>query len=110
MPNPLRNLAIRTRLILLATGSSCVAIAIASAGFSYFDTQTLKEALVEQTTSDAELLAFSGSAALISGDDASAQELLRSLSRQSDIRVGLLIDPQGEVLASYPPIPDRNRA
>ena len=60
MQNPLRNLAIRTRLILLATGSSCVAIAIASAGFSYFDTQTLQDALIAQTASDAELLAFSG--------------------------------------------------
>jgi signal transduction histidine kinase/ActR/RegA family two-component response regulator len=109
MQNPLRNLAIRTRLILLATGSSCVAIAIASAGFSYFDTQTLQDALIAQTTSDAELLAFSGSNALLAGDEAAAEELLRSLSRQPDIRVGMMVDPQGEILAAYPPIPDGDR-
>lgn len=109
MRNPLRNLAIRTRLILLATGSSCVAIAIASAGFSYFDTKTLQNALVAQTTSDAELLAFSGSNALIANDQSAAEELLRSLSLQPDIRVGMMIDPQGEVLATYPPMPDGDR-
>jgi signal transduction histidine kinase len=109
MQNPLRNLAIRTRLILLATGSSCVAIAIASAGFSYFDTRTLQDALVAQTTSDAELLAFSGSNALLAGDESAAEELLRSLSRQPDIRVGMMIDPQGEILATYPPMPDGDR-
>jgi two-component system, sensor histidine kinase len=109
MRNPLRNLAIRTRLILLATGSSCVAIAIASAGFSYFDTKTLQDALISQTTSDAELLAFSGSNALIANDQSAAEELLRSLSRQPDIRVGMMIDPQGEVLATYPPMPDGDR-
>ncbi len=109
MQNPLRNLAIRTRLILLATGSSCVAIAIASAGFSYFDTKTLQDALISQTTSDAELLAFSGSNALIANDHSAAEELLRSLSRQPDIRVGMMIDPQGEVLATYPPMPDGDR-
>ncbi|MFT5322848.1 MAG: signal transduction histidine kinase/ActR/RegA family two-component response regulator [Planctomycetaceae bacterium] len=109
MQNPLRNLAIRTRLILLATGSSCVAIAIASAGFSYFDTQTLQDALIAQTTSDAELLAFSGSNAMLADDEASAEELLRSLSRQPDIRVGMMVDPQGEILAAYPPIPDGDR-
>lgn len=109
MQNPLQNLAIRTRLILLATGSSCVAIAIASAGFSYFDTQTLKEALVEQTASDAELLAFTGSTPLLSNDRTAGRELLRSLSRQSDIRAGMLINAQGEVLAAWPPVPDRDR-
>ena len=109
MQNPLRNLAIRTRLILLATGSSCVAIAIASAGFSYFDTQTLQDALIAQTTSDAELLAFSGSNAMLADDESAAEELLRSLSRQPDIRVGMMIDPQGEILAAYPPIPDGDR-
>ena len=109
MQNPLRNLAIRTRLILLATGSSCVAIAIASAGFSYFDTQTLQDALIAQTTSDAELLAFSGANALLAGDETAAEELLRSLSRQPDIRVGMMADPQGEILATYPPIPEDDR-
>lgn len=110
MQNPLQNLAIRTRLILLATGSSCVAIAIASAGFSYFDTQTLKKALIEQTASHAELLAFTGSTALLSNDTTAATELLRSLSRQSDIRAGMLINPQGEILATWPPVPDHDRA
>ena len=109
MRNPLRNLAIRTRLILLAAGSSCVAIAIASAGFSYFDTQTLQDALVAQTTSDAELLAFNGSNALLANDQSAAEELLRSLSRQPDIRVGMMIDPQGEVLATFPPMPAGDR-
>lgn len=110
MQNPLRNLAIRTRLILLATGSSCVAIAIASAGFSYFDTQTLQDALVAQTTSDAELLAFSGANALLAGDESAAEELLRALSRQPDIQVGMMIDPQGEILATYPSMPNEDRA
>ncbi len=109
MQNPLRNLAIRTRLILLATASSCVAIAIASAGFSYFDTQTLQDALIAQTASDAELLAFSGANSLLAGDEAAAEELLRSLSRQPDIRVGMMADPQGEILATYPPIPETER-
>ena len=110
MQNPLRNLAIRTRLILLATGSSCVAIAIASAGFSYFDTRTLQDALVAQTTSDAELLAFSGANSLLANDAPAAEELLRSLSRQPDIRVGMMLDPQGEILAAYPPLPEKDRA
>ncbi|NQV23988.1 MAG: response regulator [Rhodopirellula sp.] len=110
MQNPLRNLAIRTRLILLATGSSCVAIAIASAGFSYFDTQALQDALVSQTASDAEMLAFNGSAAVLAGDEAAAEELLRSLSRQPDIRVGIIIDPQGRILATFPPIPEGDRS
>ena len=109
MQNPLRNLAIRTRLILLATGSSCVAIAIASAGFSFFDTQTLQDALIAQTTSDAELLAFSGSNAMLADDESAAEELLRSLSRQPDIRVGMMVDPQGDILAAWPPIPDEDR-
>lgn len=109
MQNPLRNLAIRTRLILLATGSSCVAIAIASAGFSYFDTQTLQDALIAQTASDAELLAFSGANSLLAGDEDAAEELLRSLSRQPDIRVGMMADPQGKILATYPPIPESDR-
>ena len=109
MQNPLRNLAIRTRLILLATGSSCVAIAIASAGFSYFDTQTLQDALIAQTASDAELLAFSWANSLLAGDEDAAEELLRSLSRQPDIRVGMMADPQGEILATYPPIPESDR-
>ena len=110
MQNPLRNLAIRTRLILLATGSSCVAIAIASAGFSYFDTRTLQDALVAQTTSDAELLALSGANSLLANDAPAAKELLRSLSRQPDIRVGMMLDPQGEILAAYPPLPEKDRA
>ncbi len=109
MQNPLRDLAIRTRLILLATGSSCVAIAIASAGFSYFDTQTLQDALIAQTTSDAELLAYSGSNALLTGDESAAEELLRSLSRQPDIRIGMMVNPQGEILAAYPPMPEGDR-
>ncbi|MDA0283978.1 MAG: ATP-binding protein, partial [Planctomycetota bacterium] len=110
MKSPLRNLAIRTKLILLATGSSCVAIAIASAGFSYFDTQTLRDALVEQTVTRAELLAFSGSAALIAEDGRAVEELLSSLSRQSDIRTGILFDPQGNIVATYPPLTDRDRS
>jgi signal transduction histidine kinase/CheY-like chemotaxis protein/HPt (histidine-containing phosphotransfer) domain-containing protein len=98
---PLRDVSIRSKLILLAATSVCVALLLACAGFMLNDVRALRRSKLEQLESQARMLAFNCTGVLTFQDKEAAEQLLKSLKIQPTVEVACLYDQQDQVLATY---------
>lgn len=107
----LRDISIKTKLILLTTVCSGLALLMTSIGFVIQNVGSAKSSKVEQLHSQAEMLAFNSTAILTFQDDRAAKNLLASLQSEPSVEWACLYDAQGKVLASYrqKAAPDRQR-
>ncbi|MFN0021024.1 MAG: response regulator [Pirellulaceae bacterium] len=93
--------SIRTKLMMLATASGCVALLLACLGFMSNDAQLMHQAKLREIAAQAELLGFNSSVVLAARDSAAAQRMLGALARHSSIDSAILFDSNGDRLAEF---------
>lgn len=91
--------SIRTKLVLLGLVSSGVAVALACAGFVFFEVWTLRQTKSAQLQAQAKMLAFNCTGALTFQDREAGRQLLTSLTAQPDVEVICLYNAKGQLLA-----------
>ncbi len=109
-----RQRSIKTKLTVLAATSGAVALMLGGAGFMANDWRLMRNAKVDQLRTQAELLAYNSSAAVLLRDEDAAAQLLKSLEPQETIELAALYDDDGAVVATFsrdsgqsaPPLPD----
>jgi signal transduction histidine kinase/DNA-binding NarL/FixJ family response regulator len=97
----IRNLHLRTKLILLSTVTVGLALVLACAGFLMNDLRLLQDSKLRQLRMQAELLSFNSSVVVSMGQRHQADELLVSLRSQPSIELAGLYDSAGRRVASY---------
>src|SRR5262245_39593208 len=97
----LRNISIRTKLILLAGTAVLFALVLSSTGIILNDIAMIRSATVDQLEVQARMMEFNSDGVLAFADQQAAEELLRSMSLQPAVEVACLFDTQNEVFASY---------
>jgi signal transduction histidine kinase/FixJ family two-component response regulator len=97
----LQNASVRTKLRLLTTTAVSAALLAVCAAFVANDVATTRGAMNRQLTALATVLGANATAALEFDDPDTAQELLRSLSRQPSVELACLFDRGGTLFATY---------
>lgn len=97
----IRNLHVRTKLILLSAVTVGLALVLACAGFLLNDLRLLRDSKMRQLRMQAELLSFSSSVVVAMGQHHQADELLISLRSQPSIEMAGLYDAADRRVASY---------
>jgi signal transduction histidine kinase/FixJ family two-component response regulator len=93
--------SIRTKLMMLATASGCVALLLACLGFMSNDAQLMHQAKLREITAEAELLGFNSSVVLGVRDKVAAEQMLGALALHSSIDSAILFDSKGDRLAEF---------
>lgn len=96
-----RDISIRSKLVLLAAASVCVALLLACGGFMLNDVRTLRRSKLEQLETQARMLAFNCTGVLTFQDKVAAEQLLTSLKIQPTVELAALYDQQDRVFATY---------
>ncbi len=99
--NLLRNLSIRTKLILLAGAAVCFALIVSSAGIILNDIQMIRTITTSQLEVQARMMEFNSDGVLAFLDDQAANDYLQSMSLQPSVEVACLLDTENNVFASY---------
>lgn len=99
----IRNLHLRTKLILLSAITVGLALVMACAGFLLNDLRLLRDSKLRQLKMQAELLSFSSSVVVSMGQRHQAEELLASLRSQPTIEMAGLYDANDRRVAYYAP-------
>ncbi len=109
-----RGLSIRHKLILIILGTSLVAALVACGALLIYDLVAARQALAGELESLAAILGSNSRAAISFGDREAAEEVLRAVEAQPQIRRAVLYLPQGGVFAEFsrladppPPLPAR---
>ncbi len=97
----LRNLSIRSKMLLLAVTSAGVALVLAAIAVSFNDMQILRHSKIEQLESQARMLSFNSTAILTFRDGEAAEQLLASLVLQPSVECACFRDATGQLLAKY---------
>ncbi|MBS0203037.1 MAG: HAMP domain-containing protein [Planctomycetes bacterium] len=97
----IRNLHLRSKLILVSTTTVGLALVLACAGFLMNDLRLLRDSKVRQLKMQAELLSFNSSVVVSMGQRHQADELLVSLQSQPSIELAGLYDAVGRRVATY---------
>ncbi|HEY4262578.1 MAG TPA: histidine kinase dimerization/phospho-acceptor domain-containing protein, partial [Schlesneria sp.] len=99
----IRNLHLRTKLILLSAITVGLALVLACAGFLLNDLRLLRDSKLRHLKMQAELLSFSSSVVVSMSQRHQAEELLASLRSQPTIEMAGLYDANDRRVASYAP-------
>lgn len=99
----IRNLHLRTKLILLSAITVGLALVMACAGFLLNDLRLLRDSKLRHLKMQAELLSFSSSVVVSMGQRHQAEELLASLRSQPTIEMAGLYDANDRRVAFYAP-------
>jgi len=111
----LRNLPIRSKLMLIMMFTSTVALVLSGMAFVVTDYLSMRQQAGDDVTTLAEIVAANNGAAVLFGDQESAQETLDFIQNQSYVRSAVVYDRMGTPLASYsrdkqsteiPPVPE----
>jgi signal transduction histidine kinase/ActR/RegA family two-component response regulator len=97
----IQRLSVQNKLRAMALVSCVLALTSAAAGFLIHDISVARTAKVQNLRSQAEILAFNASPAIVFQDYEGAQNLLGSLHVSSTVQEGWIVDAQGRALASY---------
>lgn len=97
----IRNLNLRTKLILMSAITVGLALVLACAGFLLNDLRLLQDSKLRQLRMQAELLSFNSSVVVSMGQRHQADELLVSLRSQPSIEFAGLYDAADRRVASY---------
>ncbi len=97
----IRNLHLRSKLILMSTVTVGLALVLACAGFLMNDMRLLRDSRLRQLKMHAELLSHNSSVVVAMGLRHQAEELLGSLHSQPSIEQAALYDSGGRRIGSY---------
>lgn len=97
----LRNVSIRTKLLLLATTSALLALVIAFSGMAAYDIQFIRQSKVDQLESQAKMLAFNSTGVLTFQDKAATRELLASMAMYPTVEYVCVRDETGSLFAEF---------
>jgi two-component system, sensor histidine kinase len=97
----LRDLSIRTKLILLTTACASLALLLSTAAFVLYNVRTFRASKVDELQSQARMLAFNSTAVLTFRDEAAAEQLLSSLHLNASVELAALYDNTGQCLARF---------
>lgn len=93
--------SVQGKLLLLALVSCIIALTSASAGFLLYDVVVSRGAKVQALLSQAEMLAWNASAAIVFDDKDGARELLQALKLSPTVEAAWLTSSDGELVAWY---------
>src|ERR1700676_5306820 len=96
-----RNISLHWRLMLLTMASSAVGMVVAMTLLFVYNNKWIRQDTVEELRSAAELVGTNSIAALVFEDEAEGTRILRALSTQRNIRLGVLYRADGKVVARY---------
>ncbi|HYE31867.1 MAG TPA: ATP-binding protein [Methylomirabilota bacterium] len=97
----LKDLSIRSKLILLGAAPSIVVLVLAAFVFAFYDLAAFRRAMGDELRALAHFIGYSSQPALRFEDQERAVEILRGLSGNRDIVAAVIFDRQGAVFASY---------
>jgi signal transduction histidine kinase/CheY-like chemotaxis protein/HPt (histidine-containing phosphotransfer) domain-containing protein len=97
----LRNISIRTKLVLLAATAVFLALLTSSSVIVLKDIEMIRAATIGQLEVQAKMMEFNSDGVLAFADRAAAEDLLRSMSLQPAVDAACLLDVKNEVFASY---------
>ncbi|MGB5306475.1 MAG: EAL domain-containing protein [Gammaproteobacteria bacterium] len=97
----LSNISIRSKLMLIIISISTISLLIASGSFITADRINAQQAVSENLSTLAEIIAANSSAAILFGDRVAAQETLGFLELQGHIQGAAIFGLDGETFAAY---------
>jgi hypothetical protein len=99
--NIFENSSLKSRLVFLTLLSSCVGLLLAFTLFLIYDEHLLRAHKEEELRSAADLIGTNSAAALVFGDEAEAEKILRALQTRRNFRKAVLYRTDGTVLSTY---------
>src|SRR5262245_4754487 len=98
----MRNLSIKSKLMLIIMGTSAVALALVAAGFVTYELIAFQRATRQDLSTLAEITGTQSVGALTFDDEKAASEILSGMRAKKHIVAACLYDRQNAVLAIYP--------
>jgi len=92
--------SIRYKLLVIAMATAALSLLILSAAFIFYHTSIARSSLERELTAAADIVASNSTAALLSNDQAAAQETLGALSARPDIVAARIDTADGRAFAS----------
>jgi two-component system, sensor histidine kinase len=98
---PNQSVSIRLKLTILMTTTALVALLVAGAIFGAYDYLASRRALVTKMIAVSEIVGGNSAAAITFDDSAAATAILARLSGQPAIRAAVILNAQGDAVASF---------
>jgi len=105
-----RNLSIQRKLAAVILATSCLALALACAGFAVYERASLRATMISELSALADTLGANTAASLMFSDRKSAHDMLAALGGERHIIAAGVYDSQGKIFAEYRRPEQRSRA
>ncbi len=99
----LADLPIASKLTLLATTASAIALLVSSAAFITYDRATFDESTLRRVSAEAAIVAANSATAIVSHDPDAARQTLAALVAEHDVTAAALYTIDNDAFAHYPP-------
>jgi sensor histidine kinase regulating citrate/malate metabolism len=93
--------SLRSKLILVSTVSTAVALLVCAGSLAYYDRWSFSQQLNNELATEGQVLGANCAGALEFGDRANAAEVLRAVSANRRIDIVVLYDKQGKEVVRY---------
>jgi len=97
----LRDMSIKTKLMIVAVAASGIAFLIAAPAFIFYDQYSFERSTVENMEALADIVGTNCSAAMMFSDHEDAVEVLAALEADSYIEAAFVFDNSGDLFAEY---------
>jgi signal transduction histidine kinase/DNA-binding response OmpR family regulator len=96
-----RNLSIQRKLAAVILATSCLALALACAGFAVYQRSSFRATMISELSALAHTLGANTAASLMFSDRKSAHDMLSALGGERHIIAACLYDSQAKIFAEY---------
>jgi signal transduction histidine kinase/CheY-like chemotaxis protein len=96
-----RNLSIQRKLASVILATSCLALALACAGFAVYERASVRASMISELSALADTLGANTAASLMFSDRKSAHDMLRALGGERHIIAAGVYDSQGKIFSEY---------
>jgi signal transduction histidine kinase/DNA-binding response OmpR family regulator len=96
-----RNLSIQRKLTAVILATTCLALALACAGFVLYQRASSRATMISELSTLADTLGANTAASLMFSDRKSAHDMLRALGGEKHIIAAGVYDSQGKIFAEY---------
>jgi len=96
-----RNFSIQWKLAAVILATSCLALALACAGFGLYQRASVRASMISELSALAETLGANTAASLMFSDRKSAHDMLGALGGEKHIIAACLYDNQGKIFTEY---------
>ena len=97
----LRNWSIQRKLAAVILATSCLALALACAGFALYQRASVRASMVSELSALTDTLGANTAASLVFSDRKSAHDMLGALAGERHIIAACLYDNQGKIFTEY---------